>query len=214
MARPCTDSNMNKAASNGKTIGGPRKRCCVGIRAGILLLLAAVFAGHAQGADEIDLLEYKVKMAFLYNFAKFVEWPATAFKTHDSPLVIGILGDTRLPPDLEQAVKGRTVNGRQVIIHRSKSIEDLLEAHVLFISYSEQADYGRIMRMLNGRGVLTVGESPEFLRQGGVINFVLRDNKVRFEIDRAAAEREGLRISSQLLKLAVATDAGESGRDP
>ena len=185
----------------------------MGICASILLLFAAVIAGHAQMADEVVLLEYKVKGAFLYNFAKFVEWPATAFKTNDSPLVIGVLGDTRLPPDLEQAVEGRTVNGRPVVVRRSKRIEDLLEAHVLFISSSEQADYGRIMRMLSGRGVLTVGESPEFLQKGGVINFVLRDNRVRFEIDRAAAEREGLKISSQLLKLAVTPDAGDTGRD-
>ena len=149
----------------------------MGICASILLLFAAVFAGHAQAADESDVLEYKVKGAFLYNFAKFVEWPATAFKTNDSPLVIGVLGDTRLPPDLEQAVEGRTVNGRPVVVRRSKRIEDLLEAHVLFISSSEQADYGRIMRMLSGRGVLTVGESPEFLRQGGVINFVLLETE-------------------------------------
>ena len=205
---------MKKTASKDRIVGRPRRRGRTGIGAGILLLLAAVFAGHAQAAEDVALLEYKVKGAFLYNFAKFVEWPAAAFKTNDSPLVIGVLGDTMLPPDLEQAVEGRTVNGRPVVVRRSKRIEDLIEAHVLFISSSEQADYGRIMGMLTGRGVLTVGESPEFLRQGGVINFVLRDNRVRFEIDRAAAEKKGLKISSQLLKLAVTPDAGDTGRNP
>ena len=205
---------MKKTASNGRAAGGPRRRGRMGICASILLLLAVVFAGHAQAAEDVALLEYKVKGAFLYNFAKFVEWPAVAFKTNDSPLIIGALGDTMLPPDLEQAVEGRTVNGRPVVVRRSKRIEDLMDAHVLFISSSEQADYGRIMGMLTGRGVLTVGESSEFLRQGGVINFVLRDNKVRFEIDRTAAEREGLQISSQLLKLAVTSDAGDTRRNP
>jgi hypothetical protein len=186
----------------------------MGIRVGIFLMLVAVFTGRAQAAEDATLLEYKVKAAFLFNFARFVEWPATAFKTENSALVIGVLGDTRLPPDLARALEGRSVNGRTVVVRRSKSVEDLLEAHVLFISRSEKAGYGRIMRMLNGRGVLTVGESPEFLRQGGVINFVLRDNRVRFEIDRATAEKEGLRISSQLLNLAVTHDAGDTGRDP
>ena len=205
---------MKKTTSDSKAAGSARRRGCLGLCTSILLLFFVVFAGHAQGADEVERLEYKVKAAFLFNFAKFVEWPATAFQTNDSPLVIGILGDTRLSQDLKQAVKGRTVNGHTVVIRRSKRIEDLLKAHVLFISKSEQADYGRIRGMLNGHGVLTVGESPEFLRQGGVINFVLRDNKVHFEIDRAVAEGEGLKISSQLLKLAVTPEVGDTGRVP
>ena len=206
---------MNQNVSISGPISEPRSRGRKRMRPFLLLLLfATIFAGRAQAEEDAILLEYKVKAAFLFNFAKFVEWPTTAFKAENSPLAIGILGDTTLPPDLEQAVNGRTVNGRPVVIHRSKRIEDLLEAHVLFIFSSEQADYGQILSGLRGRGVLTVGESPEFLRQGGIIKFVLRDNKVRFEIDRAAAEREGLRISSQLLKLAVTPDAGDTGRNP
>ena len=203
---------MKKPASNGKTVEKSRRRCRMGSI--LLLLFAAVFTGYAQGMDEANLLEYKVKAAFLFNFAKFVEWPASAFKAPDSPLVIGILDGARFPPTFEQATKDRTINGRSVIIRRSKLLEDLLDAQVLFVSHSEEADYGRILRMLSGRGVLTVGESPEFLGQGGVINFALRDHRLRFEINRTAAEKEGLRISSQLLKLAITPSAGDAGRTP
>lgn len=146
--------------------------------------------------------EYQVKAAFLYNFAKFVEWPTEAFSDTTTPIIIGILGDDPFESDLDQIVKGKRVNGREFVIKRFKELEDLEICHILFISTSEHKNLSKITRTLKNSGVLTVSEMKEFTKMGGIINFILEENKVRFEINVDAAEREGLKLSSQLLKLA------------
>lgn len=146
--------------------------------------------------------EYQVKAAFLFNFVKFVEWPAEAFADSNAPLVIGVLGDDPFGSALDQTISGKNINGRQLVIRRLKWGQDLRGCHVLFISSSERNRLSQIIQSLRGASVLTVGETGQFNQQGGIINFVLDASKVRFEINTGVAEQAHLKISSRLMSLA------------
>lgn len=166
-----------------------------------LLLLGAL----AAGAQEVPLptpLEYELKAAFLYNFVKFVEWPADAFAGTRSPLTICVYGEDPFGASLDGAVRGETVGERSLLVQRPQALDRLRDCHVLFVSRSERPRMREILSRLERAPVLTVGDSDGFLREGGMINFVLEENKIRFLINQEAAERSGLRISSKLLRLA------------
>ncbi len=165
-----------------------------------MLVLGIGGIGCAAGAVS---KEYQLKAAFIYNFAKFVEWPTQSFADPRSPIVIGIVGGNPFGDELANTVNGRKINGRAMVI---KSVDNAASAkgtHVLFVSAREVAGFGRIKSSL-GPGVLVVGESPQIASQGGMIIFKLAGDKLRFEINMAAADRSGLKISSQLQKLASA----------
>ena len=169
------------------------------------MLIGLLFLGgqEACGADADISKEYQIKAAFLYNFTKFVEWPASRFADESSPIVIAVLGDNPFGDELARLVKGRRVNGREIVI---KSITDLVEAgdvHVLFVCAHNDGQLGPALDQLRADGVLTVGESDAFASAGGIVTFILVEDKVRFEINQASGEQAGLKISAQLLKLAV-----------
>lgn len=145
--------------------------------------------------------EYQVKAAFLYNFAKFVDWPGEPAGT-SAPLVITVFGKDPFGPALENIVLGRTVNGRRLVIRRTSRLEELLPCHILFISSSEKRRLAEILQALRGTSVLTVGDMEEFLQLGGSVRFFVEENKVRFGINLEAARRTELKISSKLLSLA------------
>jgi hypothetical protein len=147
--------------------------------------------------------EYEVKAAFLYNFARFVEWPATSLRDPDSPFVIAILGRDPFGAILDETVAGKTVAGRPIEVRRVPRVDDARDAQIVFISPSERPNTAAILKALDRPGVLTVGDTDGFAQRGGAINFVLQARKVRFEINPAAAEQAGLKMSSQLLKLAT-----------
>jgi hypothetical protein len=146
--------------------------------------------------------EYEIKAAFLYNFAKFVQWPPAAFADPGGPLVIGVLGDDPFGSDLDRIIEGKTANDRPLVIKRSKRLEDLRACHILFVSASESGHLAAMLNSLRTASVLTVGETDQFIPLGGVINFIDRENKVHFVINVEAAQRAGLKISSKLLKVA------------
>jgi hypothetical protein len=145
--------------------------------------------------------EYQVKAAFLYNFLKFVDWPAQSFANDSSPFIIGVVGNDRFNSAIDQAISGKTANGRPIVIKRFASSKTLTYCHILFISPSETDRFKQILATA-GPGVLTVSESERFTQMGGIINFTIVDSKIRFEINQSAAERAGLRISAKLLSLA------------
>jgi len=147
--------------------------------------------------------EYQVKAAFLYNFLKFVDWPAQSFASDSSPFIIGVVGDDRFNSAIDQAISGKTANGRSIIAKRFKSFKSLTYCHILFISTSERDNVRQILAT-TGPGVLTVSESDGFIQSGGIINFTIVDSKVRFEINHSAADRAGVKISAKLLSLARA----------
>ena len=151
--------------------------------------------------------EYQVKAAFLYNFAKFVDWPDDAAGS-SKPLVIAVFGSDPFGPVLDQTVQGRLVRGRPVIVRRPTRIADLLPCHILFVSSAEKNRVNEILQALGGAAVLVVGEMDGFLRLGGTIAFSVEQDKVRFEINAGAARYNGLKIDSKLLVLAK-TPKGE-----
>jgi YfiR/HmsC-like len=144
--------------------------------------------------------EYQVKAAFLLNFTKFVRWPETAFGDPHAPLAICILGEDPFGNSLNEIVKGETVDGHELEIHRIRRAGESKGCQVLFVSKSER-EAARILAEA-GPGVLTVGEGDTFLRDGGIIAFVIEDRRVRFDIDQRAAAKAMLAISSRLMMVA------------
>jgi hypothetical protein len=166
---------------------------------GLVFALGSMFIASAEDhmADE-----YRVKAAFLFNFAKFVEWPATSFTSNDQPIEICILGQNPFGTSLEDAVRGKVAANRTFIVREVSSAQQAGNCHILFVGVSERKRSRAVLGELKGASVLTVGETEDFTATGGVISFKLKDGRVRFEIDPAAAERGNLRISSKLLSLA------------
>ena len=158
-----------------------------------LLLVAAFWNAGIRGGEsraETAMPEYDLKAAFLSNFAQFVKWPKGGSGT------IGILGDDPFGGKLDKALRGK------LSIRRSRRAEDLKDCQIVFVAKSERGNVGAIISSLGDANVLTVGDSDGFARQGGVIGFTMDGDKVRFEINSAAARRAGLVISSKLLQLA------------
>ena len=167
----------------------------------LLFLLLSLGVDPALFCQETSgPLEYQVKAAFLLNFTKFVEWPASAFRQSDSPVSICILGVDPFGTVLDQMVLGELVNGRRVVAQRIKSVPPPQVCQALFVSRLEK-DLGKLLPGL-GPGVLTVGEGESFIRDGGMIAFVIENRRVRFEINQAVAENAGLKLSSKLLSVA------------
>jgi len=160
------------------------------------------FASLASPAPADQPTEYDVKAAFLFNFVKFVDWPSTSFANPDSPITICILGTDPFGRILDDLVQGELVNGRKVTVHRIQDLPTPRACQVVFAWRSDQELVAEMNRM--GKGVLTVGEGDNFLRDGGIISFVVQNRRVRFDINRAAAEAAGLRLSSKLMSVARA----------
>lgn len=171
------------------------------MRHGLLTILILAMTTPVIG-DETVSREYQVKAAMIFNFAQFVEWPADAFQSSDSPLVIAVVGTNPFGDVLERLVEGKTISGRAVGVKYFTSADRIGPCHVLFVPASLNRELSRIMRAIEGQPVLSIGETEEFPWAGGIIRFYTEDNKVRFEINPEAAERARLKISSKLLKLA------------
>jgi hypothetical protein len=171
----------------------------------LLVLIAvcwlSVSAPSLSSATEPAVGEYDVKAVFLYNFAKFVDWPDNAFVDDRAPLAICVLGDNPFGRGFDPILT-KTVNGRPVTIREIDDVAAAGACHLLFISASEQGHVDELLSALGSRSVLTVSDMKRFARSGGMISLFMADNKIRFEINTRAANRAGLRISSQLLKLA------------
>jgi hypothetical protein len=167
-----------------------------------LVWLVSVRVGHAQEAPPT---EYQLKAAFLFNFAKFVEWPPAAFAGAKAPLVIGILGDNPFHDDLARTIGNKTIDEHPLEIKELQysSLAQATNCHILFISTSEKKRLPEIFAGLKGASVLTVGETDRFTETGGMINFVPEGTKIRFQVNKDTATKAGLKISSKLLSLAV-----------
>ena len=146
--------------------------------------------------------EYPVKAAFLFNFAKFVEWPALAFKGPEDPIAICVLGQNPFGSALQDVVRNKTVANRAFVVREVSNAQEAINCQIVFVSSSERKRFRLLLDGLKGRSILTVGEADDFTANGGIINFKLKDARVRIEIDPGAADRAGLRISSKLLSLA------------
>ncbi|SRR5581483_8423923 len=149
--------------------------------------------------------EYQKKAECLFNFAKFVQWPAHKFSQPDAPFILGVIGTDPFRGLLEEAVQDQRINDHVVVVKHITSMEEMRKCHLIFVSRSESARLGPILAQVRGENVLTVGETDKFLSRGGIINFVSIDNAVRFEISESAAHHAGLKISSRLMMLGIAS---------
>jgi hypothetical protein len=183
-----------------------------------LVLFMAAIAPKAW-ADSTQTLEYQVKAAFIYNFIKFVDWPKEKVTDSNTPLTIGIIGQDPFK-DAFGPLQEKEIKDRKVIIQRFEGFveleksgkkkkdqphpksQDIQKCHLLFICPSESERIADIIASVKDHSVLTVGEAKDFIESGGVINFIVEEQKVRFEINTAAAERAKLKIRSNLLRLA------------
>jgi len=168
----------------------------------LLVCVWLLLAGNGWAAENPELAEYQVKAAYLYNFTKFTDWPATAFASVDAPIVIGIVGDDPFGKTLDDLVKDEIVRGHPLVVKRLDPKDDLRGCHVLFICRNEKDQLPALLQKLKGTPVLTVGDAGDFAEMGGMVNFVLVQEKVKLEINQAAAEEASLQISAKLLRLA------------
>jgi hypothetical protein len=175
-----------------------------------LCLLASIASFGAEGAPP---LEFQVKAAFLYNFARFIEWPREAFRDADAGFVICVVDDEEFADTLELAVQGKTVDGRAFRIRRNPPMDQADLCQMLYLGAAGTSRIASYLEAVRAAHVLTVGDSLGFIRRGGVINFFIRDNRVRFEVNPGAASRAGLRISSKLLQLASVMRDGTGTED-
>jgi hypothetical protein len=174
----------------------PGRRAWCGLALAALLLLVRPLELSSQTANTDD-----VKAAFLFNFAKFVEWPSDA-TSGTTTLSLGVVGNDAISDALRTMTRDKIVGGKGVSVRRAAPGEDLASFNLLFIGQSEKARLGDVLKRLEGTAVLTVSDADRFCEQGGVIALVIVDNHVRFDVSLEAAERSRLRVSSKLLNLA------------
>ena len=167
-----------------------------------LALLLGLLGHRAPPARAQSIDEYQAKAAFLFNFAKFVDWPSTVFKNEKDPIRICVLGQNPFGASLDDAVRGRDVAGRPLIAIQVSDLRQAEGCQIIFVAASERKRFKPMAAGLSAANVLTVGEVEGFVSEGGIVNFKVEDGRIRFEINLAAADQAKVRISSKLLSLA------------
>jgi hypothetical protein len=180
-----------------------KKACVLGI-----LVIGCLQGGAASTVglelrQDSTLPEYVVKAGFLFNFAKYVEWPAYSFEKPDSPISIGIVGADPFGEDLDKALRNKRVKEREFVIRRYPALKDMEQCHILFIPRTESARLPDILKKTDSWAVLTVGEDETFIKGGGIVNILIEKEKPRLEVNLEAAEKAHLSINSKLLKVAT-----------
>jgi hypothetical protein len=185
------------------------------------MLLAALALCAGLGGDRFSaaatprqepaqaLPEYVVKAGFLFNFAKYVEWPADAFDSADAPITIGIVGTDPFGEGLEKTLKNKTAKGRPFAIQRYPDFSAIQRCHILFVPRTEKDHLQEILKQVESRPVLAVGEEEGFSRAGGTANILIEKEKPRLEVNPDAAEKAKLTIDSKLLKVATIVRTGK-----
>ena len=170
-------------------------------RCAVVSVLGLLPAFAVTGADTAEDLEYRVKAAYLYNFARFVEWPRRGASA-GRPFVIGILGENPFGSTLHETVRRKKATGRSLEVREVADLEKAARCDLLFVSVSERREYARILDGLDGAAIFTVSEADSFLDAGGMLSFVIERDRVRFDVNLDAVRKSGLDVSSQLLKVA------------
>lgn len=174
------------------------RHCAIGTA---VVCFCLIFGLKAFGQEPAP--EYQIKAAFLFNFAKFVDWPPDAFSNAKSPIVIGILGKNVFGHYLADTIRDKAVNNRRFEFKEFTSVNEATNCQILFISPSMKDNLPAIVKGLHNSSILTVSETDEFIKDGGMINFTIEDTKIHFQISDEAARKAGLKISSKLLSLAT-----------
>ncbi len=168
----------------------------------VMLLCMGAVPFPAKASVEGAELEQSVKAAFLYKFASFVEWPASVMPRADAPIMIAVAGSEAILAELGQMVVGRTAQGRPIAVRRIRAGDSLAGVHILFVGGSESPRLGQWAQSAQTHSALLVTDEESALTRGSMINFVLAERRVRFEVSLDAAERGGIKLSSRLLAVA------------
>jgi hypothetical protein len=174
---------------------------------GPLLLFLALARGAV--AAPAPVLEYQVKAVFLYNFTQFIDWPADAFAKPDAPLVIGILGQDPFDKYLDDVVRGEKAGGHPIIVKRFRDIDSARDCQLLFVGGADSRRLDTVAAALKDRMILTVGDSGEFSKRGGMIDLITRQGKIRLQINVGTVRAAKLTVSSKLLRLADIVEPGK-----
>jgi hypothetical protein len=156
-----------------------------------------------------ETLENDIKAAFLYNFTKFIDWPTPASGT-PGPFQVCVLADARFTSAVDRIIAGESVEGRPLARMDPQSPDDARQCAILYVGHGHRDRAAPLLAAVRQLPVLTVGDAPRFVEGGGTIGFVLENNRVRFDVSPAAAQRSGLQVSSKLLR--VARHVVEGGR--
>ncbi|MBL8802610.1 MAG: YfiR family protein [Planctomycetes bacterium] len=168
-----------------------------------MLLLVCAWLGLGAQPTRSQVTEHQTKAAMLLKFLPYVKWPERAFATPTSPLRIAVVGTDPFGKALDETFKDKKFGERPIEVVRFKGVAEVEACHVLFAPESEAPRLDKLLEKLTGKPVLLIGESKGFAANGGVINFVLKDKRVTFEINQDAAKRAEIELSSQLLQLAT-----------
>ncbi len=188
--------------------GRDRYSCLAATARAVLLCLISVCADSAQTSPSS---EYQVKAAFLYHFSQFVEWPEGTFKHTGSPLVYCTIGEDPFHGALDASLSGKTLGARPLHVSHFQQSQDFRACQIVFIGAGDKKLVASMLSSLKGAPILTVGDSEHFVEDGGMIGFLLEENKIRFEINMEAAEHAKLKLSSRLLALAKRVIGGQRG---
>jgi hypothetical protein len=165
----------------------------------LVLALALLPLTPEAGAQQQQANAAQIKATFLYHFSSFVEWPPGSFTDRNAPLVIGVLGPDPFGAFLDELVENEKANGHPITVQRFNNVKDVGRCHILFINTAQPAE---AIKALGNRSILSVGDSDNFIRSGGIVRFMLEKGKIRLEINMTAARQANLNISSKLLRLA------------
>lgn len=167
------------------------------LRFAVLLSLSVI----GSFAQQVHPTESQVKAAYLYNFGRFVEWQSDRGPSGDS-FELCVLGQDPFGPLLDATVAGESINTRKIIVKRLPKLFEGASCNILYISSSEASRLGPILEAAHRSGTLTVSDIPHFVDHGGIIGFIKQQDRIRFEVNRSAAEDSHLTLSSELLKVA------------
>ena len=194
----------------------PSERVRVSARVVVFLCLIPFLCGALKPARcQATAEEYQIKAAFLYHFAQFVEWPDRTLNAKDPSLNLCIFDGNPHLMELRNSIEGKPIGSRVFHVRQLSQAQEIKGCHILFLSRDEARRQSATLKSLRGQPILTVGETVNFLTDGGMIRFHLEDNKIRFDINLGAAELSHLKISSRLLLLATSVNRGngmEAGR--
>jgi hypothetical protein len=167
------------------------------MRMGGTVAALVLAAATAAAGDRSHSVEYPVKAAFIYNFMRYVEWPAAS-----GEMAVCVVGQDPFGPAIDAALAGKTVGARAVTLRRLPTAEGAASCAVVFVPATAMREWAKLRPRLRTEPVLSVGEARGFTEEGGVIGFVVESNRLQFEVNQDAATAAGLRLSSRLLSLA------------
>jgi YfiR/HmsC-like len=199
MAQVDSKLEIRNRLRKGCTGGGPFPGRWLAAVAGVWAC-AAILSMQAQ---QVKPSEYQVKAAYLYNFGRFIEWPAKVTEAGGGSFPICVLGQDPFGPTLTATLSGETINGKSVVARRIPGPEEATDCRIVFISASESDRLKQILASLADASVLTVSDLPGFSQRGGMVQLTMEGNRVRFEVNLTSTARAGLTLSSELLKVAI-----------